>query len=68
MDLLGEYIQCLKIYGFGGEKFIHESEEYLMSKQQKDGSWPPPDDNDDYYDIFHPVWTSIVALNYPSSV
>lgn len=70
IDLIGECLQCFKAYGHHSLPIVQEATEYLVSKQKNDGSWAddPSDDDDDEdeddpYDIFHPVWTSIVALH-----
>ena len=65
LDLLGEYIECMKIFGFEKEASVREAVQYIVSRQCPDGSWlKKRDKDDDPYDIFHPSWTSITALHY----
>ncbi len=64
IDLIGEFIHCLKIYKQHENKKLKEAIRYLISQQHTDGSWKnPPDKDADPYDIFHPTWTSITALH-----
>jgi hypothetical protein len=65
LDLVGEYVECLKIFGFGGREEVRESINYIVSRQNPDGSWVKNDGKEkDPYDFFHPSWTSITALHY----
>jgi hypothetical protein len=71
IDLLCEYVNCFKIYGYGNNRRVKEAIQYIFSKQLPDGSWDPYDyDNNaklDAYDIFHPTWTAITALCYKNN-
>ncbi len=65
LDLLGEYVECMKIFGLGGNAEVIESLNYIVSQQNPDGSWVKTKSADkDPYDLFHPTWTSITALHY----
>ena len=65
LDLLAEFILCLKIYGEGNNPKIQEGKNYLISLQHSDGSWGTEEDKKgDPYDIFHPTWAVITTLNY----
>lgn len=63
IDLLCEYLYCLRQYGIKNAAFIVEGEQYIISKQRPDGGWGPADDpDDDPYDKLHPAWTAITLL------
>lgn len=63
IDLLGEYVECMKIIGLGRDELVHEAEERIIRRQGADGSWTKTGGRDnDPYDLFHPAWTSITAL------
>jgi len=64
-DLVGEFVQCMKIMGLGDRRDVRETEVDIVSKQRPDGSWEnDPKRSQDPYDLFHPTWTSITALHY----
>ncbi len=65
LDLLGEYAECMKIFGLEMDGRVREAMRYIMARQCPDGSWlRVRTKDDDPYDIFHPSWTSISALHY----
>ncbi len=65
LDLLGEYVECMKIFGLGHRTEVREAVEYLVARQNSDGSWVKNrGKDDDPYDLFHPSWTSITAIHY----
>ena len=65
IDLLGEYVECMKIFGQSQRADVRESINFIISQQNPDGSWVKKRDKDyDPYDLFHPSWTSITALHY----
>ncbi len=64
-DLVGEYVECMKMFGLGRRPEVKEAEQYILLRQCEDGSWlKQRSKDDDPYDIFHPSWTSITALHY----
>ncbi len=65
LDLLGEYVECMKILGLGEKAEVNEALDYIVSQQNPNGSWVRETEGDpDPYDLFHPSWTSITALHY----
>jgi len=65
VDLIAEFIHCFKIFGMGDVPEVREAVRYLLSQQHPDGSWGTEEDFEgDAYDIFHPTWAVITALNY----
>jgi hypothetical protein len=63
IDMLCEYLYCLRMYGLRNVKFMNEDEKYIISLQRPDGSWGEADDPDDSpYHLFHPTWTVITML------
>ena len=65
LDLLAEYLQCLKILNEGDEQLISETEDFLLSLQRPDGSWGTKNDfQQEPYIIFHPTWAVLTALNH----
>lgn len=65
LDLLGEYVECMKIFGLGGKSEVNEALDFIVTQQNPDGSWVKgKSDDKDPYDLFHPTWTSITALHY----
>jgi hypothetical protein len=63
IDLLCEYLYCLRQFVIAGVSFIAEGERHIMSSQNSDGSWGTADDfNGDPYDQLHPTWTAITLL------
>ncbi|TQV88715.1 DUF6895 family protein [Aliikangiella coralliicola] len=65
LDLLAEYLQCLKILNNEDDKKIALAEQFLLSLQRKDGSWGTMSDfNGEPYIVFHPTWAVLTALNH----
>ncbi|MCF7848707.1 MAG: hypothetical protein K9M45_07655 [Kiritimatiellales bacterium] len=65
IDLIAEFVYCAKACGLDGRPEVQEAVDYLLSLQHEDGSWGTDEDFEgDAYDIFHPTWTVITALNY----
>jgi hypothetical protein len=63
LDLLCEYLYCLKQFAFKNVEFITEGDGYIISKQHEDGSWGTyGDSKGDPYDQLHPTWTAITLL------
>lgn len=63
LDLLCEYLYCLKQFALVGVGFINEGERFIISQQRPDGSWGTSDDFEgDPYDCLHPTWTAITLL------
>lgn len=62
LDLLCEYLYCLRQFGMSGP-LVSEAEQYVLSRQHPDGSWGSRDDIDGRpYDHLHPTWTAITLL------
>jgi len=67
-DLLAEFVHCLKIYGMDRDARVIEAQQYLLHQQNPDGSFFTADERGgNAYDLFHPTWTAITALNYSSN-
>jgi hypothetical protein len=76
LDLLAEFIDCLLLLGEPATGELEEAIKYLISRQFADGSWGPRVKHgmekkeigldDSPYDIFHPTWTVMSALNTAS--
>jgi len=65
LDLLAEFVHCLKILGESKRGDVREAEAYLLAQQQSDGSWTTPYyKSGDPYDQFHPTWTALIAIHY----
>lgn len=63
LDLLCEYLYCLRQLLPANAAFLREAEEYVLSQQRSDGSWGTADDfKGDPYDQLHPTWTAITLL------
>jgi len=68
IDLLGEVIHCWKICKMKRTERFNEAMQYLVKKQNPNGSWydvKDADDDDSPYDVFHPTWAVITALSAP---
>lgn len=62
LDLLSEYLYCLRQLGISGP-LIAEGEEHILSLQHADGSWGTREDfSGEPYDQLHPTWTAITLL------
>jgi hypothetical protein len=67
-DLLAEFVHCLKIYGMDSGARVVEAQRYLQGRQNEDGSFITTYElGGNAYDLFHPTWTAITALNYSSA-
>ncbi len=66
MDLYAEFIHCLKFFGRHDSPLVKEGVQYFMSRQKESGRWgdEAKEKGDDPYDIFHPTWTIITAINH----
>jgi hypothetical protein len=63
LDLLCEYLYCLKKFAWDDGGSVAEGERHVLSLQNADGSWGTADDfNGDPYDQLHPTWTAITLL------
>lgn len=68
-ELIGEYAECMKIFGPGGREDVKNALDDILKRQRPDGSWACRLNKDmDPYDLFHPSWTSNTALHYRSDV
>ena len=64
MDLLAEFVHCLKYLGLGERDEVQEAENFLIQQQNPDGSWGTQEDfQGDPYDIMHPTWAVTTALH-----
>ncbi|HXF90325.1 MAG TPA: hypothetical protein VNJ29_00180 [Candidatus Nitrosotenuis sp.] len=65
LDLLAEFLYDLKVLRQDHNPKYQEGISYLLTQQNEDGSWGDDDDfnSDDLYDVFHPTWTVLSALN-----
>lgn len=67
LDLLAEYVQCLKILNPGKDPRILDLEKLLLGLQRPDGSWSSWQDfKSNPYDAFHPTWSVLTAINHPN--
>jgi len=65
LDLLAEFVHCLKILGRGHTSQVEEAVRHMLAVQNGDGSWGTPEDfSQSPYEAFHPTWAVILALNY----
>jgi hypothetical protein len=61
-EMVGEFLDSLKAFGLThGNPLIQCGVDYLLSKQNVDGSWGDPDTGDTYME-YHPTWTAIDGL------
>ncbi|MGH9662847.1 MAG: hypothetical protein ACRD9L_00310 [Bryobacteraceae bacterium] len=61
-ETLGEFIDTLKSFGLTDRnRLIRTGVEYLLSRQNADGSWGDPAATD-VYDRYHSTWTAIDGL------
>ena len=60
-DMVGEFLDSLKAFGLSDDHpIIRPGINYLLSKQNPDGSWG--DSDDDIFHRFHATWTAIDGL------
>ena len=61
-ETLGEFMDTLKSFGAAGaEELIRKGEEFLLSRQNPDGSWGDPKETDIYI-RYHSTWTAVGGL------
>jgi hypothetical protein len=61
-ETMGEYLDSLRTFGIGFEDAnIRKGFEFLLSIQNRDGSWGDVHDPD-IYGRYHPTWTSVDGL------
>lgn len=61
-ETLGEFIDSLLVLGMPeSDPLIREGMDYILARQNKDGSWGDPKDPD-IYNRYHTTWTGIGAL------
>jgi hypothetical protein len=61
-ETMGEYLDSLRTFGLGFEDpAIRQGFDFLLSVQNKDGSWGDAHDPD-IYGRYHPTWTSVDGL------
>jgi hypothetical protein len=61
-ETVGEILDSLKSFGLGSRNaLVREGMDYLVSKQNAEGSWGDPD-AEDIYDRYHPTLTAINGL------
>ncbi|MCB9637335.1 MAG: hypothetical protein H6727_00310 [Myxococcales bacterium] len=69
LDLLAEYIYCLKVLKRDETPLVRESLQYMIKAQHADGSWGTDEElKGETYDAMHPTWTVLSALTYPGSL
>ena len=61
-EMAGEFLDTLKAFGVNDENpLIQKCSDYLLSRQNSDGSWGDVN-ADDVYNRYHPTWTAIDGL------
>ena len=61
-ETLGEFLDTLRAFGLtDSDPLIRTGVAYVLSKQNADGSWGDPNDND-VYNRYHSTWTAIDGL------
>lgn len=61
-EMVGELLDSLRAFGLGDEhRLIRAGVEFLMSRQNEDGSWGDPD-APNIYARYHPTWTAVDGL------
>lgn len=61
-EMVGEFLDSLKAFGMTeNDSLIQTAVDYLLSKQNPDGSWGDYDRRDTYMQ-YHPTWTAIDGL------
>jgi hypothetical protein len=62
-DMLGEFMDTLRAFGLKTEDSpVREGMEYLLSHQNRDGSWGNVRERDIYL-RYHPTWNAVAALS-----
>lgn len=61
-ETMGEFLDTLKSFGrTEGDSLIQKGMEFVLSKQNADGSWGDPNETD-IYNRYHPTWTAVDGL------
>ena len=61
-ETLGEFLDTLRAFGMTeDDSLIRTGVDYVLSQQNRDGSWGDPKDRD-VYDRYHSTWTAIDGL------
>jgi hypothetical protein len=61
-DMMGEFLDSLKAFGLeDSHPLIRTGMEFLLSRQNEDGSWGDVN-AEDIYERYHPTWTAIDGL------
>ncbi|HXL67597.1 MAG TPA: hypothetical protein VN930_02400 [Xanthobacteraceae bacterium] len=61
-ETTGEFLDTLKAFGAGeDDPLIRAGVEFVLSRQNKDGSWGDVTDKD-IYQRYHPTWTAVDGL------
>jgi hypothetical protein len=61
-EMVGEFVDALRAFGLTeNAPLIRTGMEYLLSRQNQDGSWGEAD-AEDVYGRYHPTWTAIDGL------
>lgn len=61
-DMVGEFLDTLKSFGMADcDPLLQSGIDYLLSRQNEDGSWGDPD-AEDSFDLLHATWTAIDGL------
>ncbi|HKR00127.1 MAG TPA: hypothetical protein VJT09_05610 [Pyrinomonadaceae bacterium] len=61
-DMMGEFLDSLKAFGLlDSHPLIRTGMDFLLSRQNADGSWGDVD-AEDVYERYHPTWTAIDGL------
>ena len=62
-DMLGEFMDSLRAFGLTDrDAEIREGTEFLLARQNPDGSWGDPSEADIYL-RYHPTWNAVAALS-----
>ena len=61
-DMMGEFLDSLMAFGMTDQhSLIRQGMDYLLSRQNPDGSWGD-EEAEDVYSRYHPTWTAIDGL------
>ena len=61
-ESMGEFLDTLKAFGLTEQDpLIQQGEEFLLDRQNADGSWGNPKDKDSY-NSYHSTWTAVGGL------